>query len=126
MNSAALANSAYGEAQSAVNTPRQSEYRAFALVTHRLTNAATSEGPDAFARLASAVHDNRRLWTALAADATQSANQLPSDLRAQIVYLAEFTIAHSQRVLKGEAELGPLIEINTAVMKGLRGKGEDV
>ena len=48
-------------------------------------------------------------------------NGLPRTLRAQIFYLSEFTDHHSRRVLKGEAEVDALIDINLAVMRGLTG-----
>ena len=46
-------------------------------------------------------------------------------MRAQIFYLAEFTQIHSARVLKREAEPGILVDINTAMMRGLKGETED-
>jgi flagellar protein FlaF len=71
--------------------------------------------------LAAAVHDNRRLWTILAADVADPANPLPAALRARLVYLAEFTRVHSGKVLREGASPDPLIEINIAVMRGLSG-----
>jgi len=41
-------------------------------------------------------------------------------LRAQLVYLGEFTRAHTQKVLRGEADPAPLIDINSAIIRGLR------
>ena len=54
-------------------------------------------------------------------DVAEPTNLLPQPLRAQIFYLAEFTMHHSAKVLKGDASVAPLIDINTAVMRGLRG-----
>jgi flagellar protein FlaF len=48
---------------------------------------------------------------------------LPRALRAQIFYLAEFTRQHTSKVLRGDAEVTPLIDINTAIMQGLAGHG---
>ena len=45
-------------------------------------------------------------------------------LRAQLVSLAEFVRRHSLAVLGGRASIAPLIDINTAIMKGLRGNVE--
>ena len=73
--------------------------------------------------LARAIHDNRSLWTALAADVAIETNPLPRPLRAQIFYLSEFTAQHSRKVLAGDASVDVLIDINTAVMRGLRGEG---
>ena len=52
------------------------------------------------------------------------ANRLPVPLRAQLISLAEFVRRHSLAVLGGRAEVGALIDINTAIMKGLRGNLE--
>ena len=123
MNTAALASTVYGDSHSAVRTPRQDEYRAFALVTHRLATAS-AEGRSGFPQLAAAIHDNQRLWTALAADVALGDNALPASLRAQLFYLAEFTGAHSRKVLSGDAEVDALIDVNTAMMKGLRNAPE--
>lgn len=121
MNSAALATTGYGDAQVALHDFRQTEYRAFAEATRRLCAAeAAAEETGGFAALAEALHDNLRLWTILAADVASEENELPAQLRARIFYLSEFTRAHSAKVLSGEGEVRPLIDINTAVMKGLR------
>lgn len=121
MNSAALATTGYGDAQVALHDFRQTEYRAFAEATRRLCAAeAAAEETGGFAALAEALHDNLRLWTILAADVASEENELPAQLRARIFYLSEFTRVHSAKVLAGDAELRPLIDINTAVMKGLR------
>ena len=45
-------------------------------------------------------------------------------LRAQLISLAEFVRRHSLAVLGGRARIGALIDINTAIMKGLRGNLE--
>ncbi|MEM6439020.1 MAG: flagellar biosynthesis regulator FlaF [Pseudomonadota bacterium] len=122
----ALAASAYSDAQGAAVTPRQAEYRVFAKATHRLSDAAkalATDEPGAFPRLAAALHDNQRLWTALAVDAASDGNGLPESLRAGIVSLAGFVRGHSAKVLAGDAAAGPLIDINAALMKGLRGEG---
>ena len=118
-----LAVAGYGKSVSSVRTPRDIEYDAFARVT-RMLRVAASEGSMGFSRLCQALHDNRSLWTALAMDVAEPANLLPPPLRAQIFYLAEFTMHHSAKVLKGDASVAPLIDINTAVMRGLRGDQE--
>jgi flagellar protein FlaF len=119
VNTILQARAAYGAQAGAVQTPRATEYRAFARITHRLRSAVAT-GRDMPA-LAAAVHDNRRLWTILAADVADPANPLPAALRARLVYLAEFTRVHSGKVLREGASPDPLIEINIAVMRGLSG-----
>lgn len=130
MTAVAQATVAYADARDAVVTPRQAEYRIFARVTHRLSaaaDAAEAEGTAralAFPRLAEAVNDNRRLWAALAADLAAPRNGLPEGLRAQLLSLALFTLAHSDRVLARSASARALVDVNTAVMRGLRGDAE--
>ena len=64
------------------------------------------------------------LWGTLAEDLLQDGNQLPVPLRAQLISLAEFVRKHSLAVLGGRASVAALIDINTAIMKGLRGETE--
>lgn len=122
MTAQSLAQRAYGEAAAPTRTPRGLEYDVMARVTHRLLSSAR-KGRKGFADLSRAIHDNRQLWTILAADVADRNNPLPEDLRARIFYLAEFTQTHSRLVLRREAPVAPLIEINSAVMRGLRTDG---
>ena len=113
-----MAQDAYGAHARATRTPRDTEYDAIARITRRLSEAAQPEGD--LAGLAAALLDNRRLWSTLAADIAQPENPLPAELKARLLYLAEFTDAHSRKVLSGDATADPLIDVNTAVMRGLR------
>ncbi|PHQ86809.1 MAG: flagellar biosynthesis regulator FlhF [Thalassobium sp.] len=117
------ARQAYAPAKSPLRTGRSAELQLFSETTARLRNAATSPKAN-FAALTEALHDNRTLWTHLAAEVADDENELSQDLRARLFYLAEFTTYHSRKVLRGEADVAPLIEINTAVMRGLSGKGD--
>lgn len=119
MNATQQAQHAYGANAHPVRTPRGTEYDALARVTSRLKSAAAGH-PVEMRDLAAAIHDNRRLWTLLAADVAGPDNRLPEQTRARILSLAEFTRQHSGRVLAAQAGVAPLIEINTAVMRGLR------
>jgi flagellar protein FlaF len=121
VNAILQAKAAYRAQARTIRTERGLEYDALARITHRLKSAA--EEPGAIGPLASAVHDNRRLWTIFATDAADRANSLPVELRARIISLAEFTRQHSGRVLRDGADVTPLIEINLAIMRGLNGDG---
>jgi flagellar protein FlaF len=116
------ATRAYARPEAPARTARAVEYDLLARVTGRLSAASTRQAEDhpAFVR---AVNDNLRLWTALAADVGSEGNRLPSMLRARLVWLYEFTARHSLAVLEGRAGVEVLVEINTAVMRGLRGDG---
>ncbi|WP_397541815.1 flagellar biosynthesis regulator FlaF [Roseovarius salis] len=119
MNATQQAHNAYGANAHPVRTPRGTEYDAFARITSRLKSAGGRQGTD-MRVLAAAVHDNRRLWALLAADAAADGNRLPGPLRAQIISIAEFTRRHSALVLRRQASVAPLLEVNTAIMRGLR------
>ena len=115
-----MARTAYATPGTPARSLRGIEYDLFARVTHRLKTASESGNTPA---LAAALHDNLRLWAVLAADVAEPGNALPSQLRARLFYLYEFTSQHNGRVLAGKASAGVLVDINTAVMRGLRGEG---
>ncbi len=117
MNATLLARDAYGSSNRAVRTPRADEYAIFSRVTAAMKKAQT------FAETAAALTDNRRLWITLAADLSGEGNGLPDALRADLLSLAEFTNAHTSKVLRREAEIDVLVEINATVMAGLRQSG---
>ncbi len=119
MTLAQRAISAYAEASSPARSSRSVEYDAFSKISHRLRNAANNRR-ESFPEFASAVSDNRRLWTTIAIDVAQNGNQLPQELKARLFWLAEFTENESKRLLRGEGDVGVLIEINAAIMQGLR------
>ncbi|MFD1160357.1 flagellar biosynthesis regulator FlaF [Roseovarius aestuarii] len=121
MNAITKAQNAYRNDAQLIRTDRDTEYNAFAEITHRL-KTASSRGADGFRDLAGALHDNRRLWTILAMDVADKSNTLPEMLRARILYLSEFTQQHSSKVLTKQATVDALVEINTAIMRGLRNK----
>ena len=118
MNVIEQARQAYAPTQVSIRTDRSIEAQLVSQITARLRRAATAN-PQDFSALVAAIHDNRRMWTAMAADVADGDNGLPSALRAQIFYLAEFTEQHSRRVLRRDADATALIDINTAVLRGL-------
>lgn len=124
MNATLLAQSAYANPGQPVRTARDIEYEAFARVTHRLKQASV-HGDEDFPRLVRAIHDNRHLWSLLAADVALPENGLPKELRSRIIYLAEFTRQQSRKVLSQEAGVNILVEINSAIMRGLRNESGD-
>ncbi len=113
------ARAAYGVSARAVRTPRDTEHDALARVTGALRRAQDG-GAASFPDLARAIHDNRALWTVFTTDLAGEGNGLPPDLRARLLSLAIFVEAHSSKVLRGAATVGPLVDINVAVMRGLR------
>jgi flagellar protein FlaF len=112
---------AYSSPAAPVRTARETEFEAIATITRSLKQAAANADTN-FKALVGALHRNRQLWTILAGSVADPANELPEDLRARIFYLAEFTLHHTSEVLAGRADAGPLIDVNAAIMLGLRAK----
>ncbi|MEM8791513.1 MAG: flagellar biosynthesis regulator FlaF [Pseudomonadota bacterium] len=121
MDPARRARANYGAPEASTKSPRQMEYQAFAQITRDLRQAAL-RGREDFPRLAEALHLNLRLWSVIATDVADERNGLPDLLRARLVYLSEFTRAHTRKVLDGDETPEALIDINMAVMRGLSQK----
>ena len=123
MNVIEQAKQAYAPSQVAIRSERSVEAQLITQVTAALRKAAAGRVSD-FPALAAALHRNREMWATLAANVADRQNGLPAPLRAQLFYLSEFTQIHTGRVLRREADTAPLIEINTAVLRGLNSKGD--
>ena len=113
---------AYARQEAPTRSFRSIEYDLLAQVTRRLRSAWANRDTD-FPGLARALADNQQLWSTLAADVALPGNSLPAPLRARLFYLYEFTAHHSRLALDGRANVEVLADINTAVMRGLRGDG---
>lgn len=111
------AKAVYGQTNQALLSTEETEYKIFAQITSDLAKA--SQPGVAFAQLAEALHRNQRLWTILAGDISSTDNALPEKLRAELFYLFEFTVHHTDLVLNGQATTEPLIDVNRSVMRGL-------
>ncbi len=114
--------SAYSQASTRTETPREMEYRLFGQVTRALMHAASVDPSDVKTRI-DALDWNRRLWSVLATDCADPSNQLNNPVRAQIISLSLFVGRHSSAVMRGEEGFEPLIDINRAVMQGLAPQG---
>jgi len=112
----------YAEHASSTRSQRRSEYDVIARVTRELRDCAVRAKSD-FPAFAKALHTNQKLWTALVVDIADANNPLPADLKARIIYLADFTRQHTSRVLRENASVMPLLEINMAVLRGLKTDG---
>ena len=111
----------YQATQLATEAPRQTEYRLFGEITRDLV-AAHDGGAKARGSVDwnQAILRNRRLWLVLQGDLMTEGNKLPDELRAKLISVAIWVDKHSRKVIKGEAELQPLIEVNRNIMGGLR------
>ncbi len=105
----------YEAAQNQTEAPRQTEYRLLALVTRELMSAQESGGKDRIG----AVDWNRRLWFTLQLDLASAENGLPDELKARLISISIWVDKHSREVLRGAAEIEPLISVNRTIMEGL-------
>ncbi|MEP4035062.1 MULTISPECIES: flagellar biosynthesis regulator FlaF [unclassified Pseudophaeobacter] len=119
MNALSKARSAYSAVKSPIRTTKDMEYETIAHVTRKMIVAAR-RGKGGFSELAQALNDNNKLWRIFATDLASVDNPLPQDLKTDLSDLATFTRQHTSKVLQRKAHVGPLVEINTAIMRGLR------
>ncbi|MBM1308769.1 flagellar biosynthesis regulator FlaF [Sulfitobacter mediterraneus] len=120
MNATDLAQRAYAPTAAPTKSHRSVEYEVIARITFRLKQAIET---DKFPQLLEALHENRKLWRTLAVEVADDNNLLPSELRARIFYLAEFTDIHTSKVIAKQATPVALLEINTAILRGLKQTG---
>lgn len=120
MNVVERAREGYGRAAVPIKSHRAAEYETIARISHRLRAAAKIRKTH-YAEFVAALHENSRLWTTLAVDVANPDNGLPRDLRARLFWLAEFTDKETRRILRNEGDVAILIEVNAAVLQGLRG-----
>lgn len=111
----------YARVHAPTRQPRDLEYDLLARAAQRLqaTQRDRARNPAAFI---AAVDENERLWVALASDVAIPDNGLPAELRARLFYLYEFVNHHSNGLRAGKGSVEVLVDINTAVMRGLRGQ----
>ena len=106
---------AYQKANQNTESPRLTEYRAFAIFTRAMEEADRDE--DTMARIR-AVANNRRLWLTLQTDLLSEDNKLPDDLRGRLLSIALWVGRYSLKAMKGEAAVSPLV--NKQIMDGMK------
>jgi flagellar protein FlaF len=111
---------AYQRAAEQAEGPKQTEYRLFGLVTRALMEAAAVDERDFKGRMR-ALHWNRRLWSTIAGDCASPDNRLPEDLRASIISLSIWVDKHTSDVMRSQAAIDPLIDVNRIIMQGIAG-----
>jgi flagellar biosynthesis activator protein FlaF len=122
VNSLEMARRTYARPDTPARTPRDVEYELLSRITRRLTTTWADRSTN-FGAMVGALHDNLAMWRTFATDVAETGNGLPDALRAKLYYLYEFTEQHSPKCLDGTASVDVLVDINTAVMRGLRGDG---
>ncbi|MEQ8711119.1 MAG: flagellar biosynthesis regulator FlaF [Rhodospirillales bacterium] len=118
---------AYQATQKKSLSPREVEAMAFTKAALMMEDA--QKAPDDYDKYAQALRFNQLLWTIIQADVTDPANQLPPELKANVVSLSIFVDKHTgSALLEGKPEmLNVLININRNLAEGLRvmpGRGE--
>lgn len=110
--------SAYSSVIRGTEDPREIEYRVLARATALLESASLPHaGP---ADLPTAIHENRMVWTAFAADLAAPENGWEAAMKARLLSLARWIFAESDRVIRENKPLQALIDVNRAVMAGLK------
>lgn len=120
MIESSLARNSYEDSLQSTGSARGIEYQLFARVTRQLSDKDDTAF-DFMAKRNEALFNNLRLWTKLSIDVSHEKNELPDQLRANILYLAEFTRHQTSKIYQQEATPDVLVEINTSIMRGLRG-----
>ncbi|WP_207477335.1 flagellar biosynthesis regulator FlaF [Arenibaculum pallidiluteum] len=110
---------AYQQTIAETEDPRAMEYRVFLKVTLELEKHLGSGSVTE--ALKTALARNMELWSALRADLMDEDNLLPESLRAGLISLAFSVDRHTPRIIAGKSDVRLLIDINRAIMQGLRG-----
>jgi flagellar protein FlaF len=122
---------AYRQVVVGTENPKMIERQVFAQATSLLRSFVSEEGDEIVIEgsdqvrrrvppaLAEAIHRNRSLWTTIALDLIEDDNRLPNSLKTSLLSLYKFVDSHSNKILKGEATVNVLIDINISIMKGL-------
>lgn len=116
---------AYKKTIRATEDPRDIERRVLSNINARLQlHADTFDGSEDKRALLTkevreSIWDNQKFWMTVKSDLRSSENQLSAELRAELISIAIYIDTASAQVLAGEAKIGPLVEINDNIIKGL-------
>ena len=108
-----MSASSYANVQSRIETPRETELRAFRYVNGLL--AAASDGPTR----ATALHKTHRLWSILLGDLAGNDNKLPVELRANLVSLGLWAQREALARLSDDRTIEPLIALHRDMIEAL-------
>ena len=117
------AHSAYGNTGRTTGSDKDVEVQVFQKAIASLKPYSGLDfklSPDA----AEALSENLRLWDMLVIDLVHPDNQLSDEIVAQLLGLARFVRHHTHGLYAGSGSVDVLIEINTAILKGLLGRPE--
>ena len=115
------ARSVYGNVGRSVGSDRDIEIQVFQASIAKLRSISGLDfkfTPDA----AKILSDNLKLWDMLTVDLAQPDNQIDKNLAAQLIGLSKFVRVHTMALYRGEGSVDVLVDINTAILKGLLGQ----
>ena len=108
---------AYQRTRAIAETPREAEYRLMSQITGDMINARDS-GLKGVA-LMPALGRNREAWIAFSTACGAPGNQLPDQLRANIISIALWVERYTSDVVTGRDSIEDLITVNKAIIEGL-------
>ena len=116
---------AYAQTQKSSMPPREVEAMAFTKAAIMLQDA--KKDLDDYDTYAAALKFNQLLWTIIQADIIDEANQLPDQLKANILSLSIFVDKQTVTALSDtdSQHLDTLIDINKNLAEGLRVNADD-
>lgn len=112
---------AYQETKRAFADPKDGERAVFERVTAQLREAAQLQSrTEAFHQ---ALLANRRLWAAVVADVGHPNNRLSQATKESLISLGLWVQQESTAAASGKSDLSALIDVNEAIIGGLRKQG---
>lgn len=111
---------AYAQQQKRNLSPREVEAMAFTKAAVLLEEAKQKTG--SIEEYSKALRFNHLLWTIIQADLTEPENQLPNEIKANIMSLSIFVDKQTTKAMRSSnaADLDVLININRNLAAGLR------
>src|ERR1700679_198962 len=115
---------AYQQQQKRNLSPREVEAMAFTKAALMLEDSKKFVGN--ITEFSKALRFNHLLWTIIQADLTDPENQLPPEIKANVMSLSIFVDKQTTKALRSKtsADLDVLININRNLAAGLRGSPE--
>lgn len=115
--------SAYKQTAKKMEDPRRIEKRVFMQVTSKLERFKGIKDPFGITEeMKDALWENQRLWNILKSDLLFTGNNLPTELRASLASLGIWVDEHTVKVLKAEATVDSLVEVNKTIIGGISGE----
>lgn len=112
----------YGQVKRQASSEKHIEIELFTKMTTQLKSHVLAE-ESALKLTPSLARDllsNLKLWQIIMLDLLTDENTLELSLKKSLIELAEFTQSHTQKIFRNEGAVDVLIDINVAILSGLR------